>query len=94
MSSPMVVGSEACRDFARWSKLEWMETNGTGPLSMASTAGMNARRYYETVVGFAQGANVSNSVVVGSEGCGGALRMGTATGVNHGPLMASLQEMA
>ncbi len=50
MSSPIVVGSEACGDFARSSKLEWLETNGTGAFAMGTVAGVNTRRYHGLLI--------------------------------------------
>ncbi len=41
---------EACRDFARSSKLEWLETNGTGAFAMGTVAGVNTRRYHALLV--------------------------------------------
>ena len=35
-----------CRDFARSSKIEWLETNGTGAFAMGTVAGVNTRRYH------------------------------------------------
>lgn len=34
------------RDFSRSSKLEWLETNGTGAFAMGTLAGVNTRRYH------------------------------------------------
>ncbi len=45
MSSPIVLGSDACGDFARSSKLEWLETDGTGARAMGTVAGANTQRY-------------------------------------------------
>jgi glycogen debranching enzyme len=42
----MILAREICRDFARSSKLEWLETNGTGAFSMGTVAGVNTRRYH------------------------------------------------
>jgi glycogen debranching enzyme len=50
VTGPTVVGSEACRDFARSSKLEWLETNGTGAFAMGTAAGVNTRRYHALLV--------------------------------------------
>jgi glycogen debranching enzyme len=44
------VGAETCRDFARSSKLEWLETNGTGAFGMGTIAGVNTRRYHALLV--------------------------------------------
>jgi glycogen debranching enzyme len=40
------TGAEICRDFAKSSKLEWLETNGTGAFAMGTIAGVNTRRYH------------------------------------------------
>src|SRR5579871_4548745 len=50
MNSPLVVGRDACRDFAQSSKLEWLETNGTGGFAMGTIAGVNTRRYHGLLV--------------------------------------------
>jgi predicted glycogen debranching enzyme len=39
-----------CRDFARSSKLEWLETSGTGGYAMGTVAGVNTRRYHGHLV--------------------------------------------
>src|ERR1700689_808585 len=44
------VERETCRDFARSSKLEWLETNGTGAFAMGTVAGINTRRYHGLLV--------------------------------------------
>src|SRR5947208_2647983 len=41
---------ELCRDFAHSSKLEWLETNGTGAFAMGTVAGVNTRRYHALLV--------------------------------------------
>src|SRR5712692_9205928 len=41
----MRIAGGICRDFARSSKLEWLETNGTGAFAMGTVAGVNTRRY-------------------------------------------------
>ena len=50
MNSPLVVGRDACRDFARSSKLEWLEPNGAGGFAMGTVAGVNTRRYHGLLV--------------------------------------------
>jgi predicted glycogen debranching enzyme len=45
------VERDACRDFARSSRLEWLETNGTGGFAMGTVAGVNTRRYHGLLVG-------------------------------------------
>jgi predicted glycogen debranching enzyme len=37
---------EALRDFGRASRVEWLETNGTGGYAMGTAAGVNTRRYH------------------------------------------------
>ncbi len=46
VGGPVCVGGEVCRDFARSSKLEWLETNGTGAFANGTVAGVNTRRYH------------------------------------------------
>ncbi|HLW76891.1 MAG TPA: amylo-alpha-1,6-glucosidase [Bryobacteraceae bacterium] len=46
----MHVPGEVCRDFAQSSKLEWLETNGTGAFAMGTVAGVNTRRYHGILV--------------------------------------------
>lgn len=41
---------EACRDYARSSKVEWLETNGTGGFAMGTVSGANTRRYHGLLV--------------------------------------------
>src|SRR5215470_4675857 len=50
MQTPRIVTEEVCRDFARSSKLEWLETNGTGAFAMGTVAGVNTRRYHGLLV--------------------------------------------
>ncbi len=40
------VDRECCRDYSRSSKLEWLETNGTGGFAMGTAAGVSTRRYH------------------------------------------------
>jgi predicted glycogen debranching enzyme len=47
----VVVGREICTDFARSSRLEWLETNGTGGYAMGTVAGVATRRYHGLLVG-------------------------------------------
>ncbi len=47
---PLVVGRETCRDYAKSSRLEWLETNGTGAFAMGTAAGANTRRYHGLLV--------------------------------------------
>src|SRR5438477_1704322 len=46
----MRVGREVCRDFARSSRLEWLQTNGAGGFAMGTAAGANTRRYHGLLV--------------------------------------------
>ena len=46
----MKIPGDVCRDFARSSKLEWLETNGTGAFAMGTVAGVNSRRYHALLV--------------------------------------------
>ena len=39
----MRVGREVCRDFARSSRLEWLQTNGAGGFAPADVAGAVGR---------------------------------------------------
>jgi glycogen debranching enzyme len=50
VTAPLAVGRDTCRDFARSSKLEWLETNGTGAFAMGTVAGANTRRYHGLLV--------------------------------------------
>ncbi|MGH9613218.1 MAG: glycogen debranching enzyme N-terminal domain-containing protein, partial [Bryobacteraceae bacterium] len=43
---PIRVEGDVCRDYGRSSRLEWLETNGTGGFAMGTVAGANARRYH------------------------------------------------
>jgi len=38
------------QDFSRSSKLEWLETNGTGAFAMGTVAGVNTRRYHGLLI--------------------------------------------
>jgi glycogen debranching enzyme len=50
MQTTHIVQQETCRDFTRSSKLEWLETNGTGAFAMGTVAGINTRRYHALLV--------------------------------------------
>jgi predicted glycogen debranching enzyme len=50
MTGPIVVDGETCRDHARSSRLEWLETNGTGGFAMGTVAGTSTRRYHGLLV--------------------------------------------
>src|SRR5712691_7683911 len=45
-----MIDRDTCRDFARSSKIEWLETNGTGAFAMGTVAGVNTRRYHGLLV--------------------------------------------
>ncbi len=45
-----MIGRDVCRDFECSSKLEWLETNGTGAFAMGTVAGVNTRRYHGLLV--------------------------------------------
>jgi predicted glycogen debranching enzyme len=44
------VDQDVCRDHARSSRLEWLETNGTGGYAMGTVAGTSTRRYHGLLV--------------------------------------------
>lgn len=46
----IVVPGDRCRDSAESSKLEWLETNGTGGFAMGTVWGANTRRYHALLV--------------------------------------------
>src|SRR6266478_4496720 len=46
----MRIARDTCRDFFRSSKIEWLETNGTGAFAMGTVAGVNTRRYHALLV--------------------------------------------
>jgi glycogen debranching enzyme len=52
VTTPRAVGRAVCQDFAKSSKLEWLETNGTGSFAMGTVAGVNTRRYHALLVAF------------------------------------------
>jgi glycogen debranching enzyme len=45
-----IVDADVCRDFARSSRIEWLQTNGTGAFAMGTVAGVNTRRYHALLV--------------------------------------------
>src|SRR5437899_11991704 len=47
---PLAVSREACADYERASRLEWLETNGAGGFAMGTVAGTNTRRYHGLLV--------------------------------------------
>src|SRR2546421_13040424 len=48
--SEMRVNRMLLQDHARSSRLEWLETNGTGGFAMGTVAGTNTRRYHGLLV--------------------------------------------
>jgi predicted glycogen debranching enzyme len=42
----LAISREACQDYQRSSRLEWLETNGTGGFAMGTVSGANTRRYH------------------------------------------------
>ena len=47
---PLAVSREACADYERASRLEWLETNGAGGFASGTVAGANTRRYHGLLV--------------------------------------------
>jgi predicted glycogen debranching enzyme len=47
---PLFVTKDVCRDFARSSQLEWLDTNHTGAFAMGTVAGVNTRRYHSLLI--------------------------------------------
>lgn len=50
LARPTRVEGAVCRDFARSSRLEWLETNGRGGFAMGTVSGSNTRRYHGLLV--------------------------------------------
>jgi len=50
MADSPVVKRDTCTDFRRSSRLEWLETNGTGGYAMGTVSGTNTRRYHGLLV--------------------------------------------
>ncbi len=48
--APLRVPRDTCTEYARSSRLEWLETNGTGGFAMGTVAGANTRRYHGHLV--------------------------------------------
>ena len=46
----VAVGRKVCADYARSSRIEWLESNGTGSFAMGTVAGANTRRYHGLLV--------------------------------------------
>lgn len=42
----IVIDGPTCRDYARSSRLEWLETNGLGSFASGTVSGSNTRRYH------------------------------------------------
>jgi predicted glycogen debranching enzyme len=47
---PVILDRNVCRDFGRSSKLEWLQTDGSGGFAMGTVAGVNTRRYHGYLV--------------------------------------------
>ena len=45
-----IIGKEICGDFAKASKLEWLDTNHTGAFAMGTVAQVNTRRYHSLLI--------------------------------------------
>ena len=50
MLEPIKLAGSLCRDYGASSRLEWLETNGTGGYAMGTVAGTNSRRYHGLLV--------------------------------------------
>ncbi len=48
--APIRIDRDRCVDFAQSSRLEWLETNGTGGFAMGTVSGANTRRYHGLLV--------------------------------------------
>jgi len=46
----MRIPANLCQDYERSSRLEWLETNGTGAFAMGTVSGANSRRYHGYLV--------------------------------------------
>jgi len=46
----MRIAANLCQDYTRSSRLEWLETNGTGAFAMGTVSGANTRRYHGYLV--------------------------------------------
>jgi hypothetical protein len=44
------IPGEVCRDWTTSSRMEWLETNGTGAFAMGTVAGANTRRYHGLLI--------------------------------------------
>ena len=45
-----IIGKEICGDFAKASRLEWLDTNHTGAFAMGTVAQVNTRRYHSLLI--------------------------------------------
>jgi glycogen debranching enzyme len=50
VTQPSTVDRDTCRNFARSSKLEWLETNGAGAYAVGTVAGVNTRKYHGLLI--------------------------------------------
>jgi predicted glycogen debranching enzyme len=48
--APIRIDRDECVDYARSSRLEWLETNGTGGFGMGTVSGANTRRYHGLLI--------------------------------------------
>ncbi len=46
----LVVDGATCADYEKSSRIEWLESNGTGGFAMGTAAGVNTRRYHGLLV--------------------------------------------
>jgi len=49
-NSLITLGEMTCRDYAKSSRLEWLETNGLGSFASGTVSGANTRRYHGLLV--------------------------------------------
>ncbi len=59
---PIAVDGATCRDHARSSRLEWLETNGTGGFAMGTVAGTSTRRYHGLLVAPLRAGGTAGSI--------------------------------
>ena len=48
--APIQIDRDTCVDYARSSRLEWLEANGTGGFGMGTVSGANTRRYHGLLI--------------------------------------------
>ena len=48
--APIRIDRDECVDYARSSRMEWLETNGTGGFAMGTVSGANTRRYHGMLI--------------------------------------------